>query len=374
MLATGHAGHLNPTKWPLLALGGYVFPVFLIATVLFMLFWLFFKKRFILISFIALIAAYGPTTLYCPVAWGKNTDETGKNRLKVLTYNTCNWGKGSGGATDREDFTHMLEYLHSQKADVMCLQESAPSRQISELFDSIFSDGPRYHMDTICSPVSGGLTITLISRFPIKRKQRIDIQSKGNNAAAFWVEIPQEKGGGKPVTLCIVNCHLETMGMSVKEKDEFSTAMHSMAHGKAEKDSLRSLSHHLIGKISAASQIRAPQADIVSDFIARQMTEHPEMPLLVCGDFNDIPQSYTHYRIQHPQRLDTKGAADITPLIDCYQESATGPGYTIYQNAMRVRIDNILCSQQFTPIHTMTDRSVRMSDHFPVIALLEIYR
>jgi endonuclease/exonuclease/phosphatase family metal-dependent hydrolase len=104
------------------------------------------------------------------------------------------------------------------------------------------------------------------------------------------------------------------------------------------------------------------------------MTEHPEMPLLVCGDFNDIPQSYTHYRIQHPQRLDTEGAADIAPLTDCYQEAATGPGYTIYQNAMRVRIDNILCSQQFTPIHTMTDRSVRMSDHFPVIALLEIYR
>ena len=198
MLATGHAGHLNPTKWPLLGLAGYAFPVFLIATVIFMLMWLFVKKRFVLISFVALIAAYGPTTLYCPVAWGKNTDETGKNRLKVLTYNTCNWGKGSRGGTDREDFRHMLDYLHSQKADVMCLQESAPSTQIYELFDSIFSDGQRYHMDTVCSPVTGGLTITLISRFPIKRKQRIDIQSKGNNAAAFWVEIPKKKATESP--------------------------------------------------------------------------------------------------------------------------------------------------------------------------------
>ena len=371
MLATGYAGHLNPTKWPLLALGGYVFPLFLLATALFMLLWLFIKKRFLLVSFVALIAAYGPATLYCPVVWGENTDETAENRLKVLTYNTYNWGSGNGGGTDRENFTRLLDYLHGQKADVMCLQESAPSTQIKELFDSIFADGPRYYMDTVSAPASGGLTITLISLFPIKRKQRIEIHSKGNNAAVFWVEMPKGKGGRKAQTLCIVNCHLETMGMSMKEKDEFSSAMHGMAHGHAEKDSLRSLSHFLIGKISAASQTRAPQADIVSDFVARQLTEHPEIPLLVCGDFNDIPHSYTHYRIQHPQLLNPAGSDDIKPLTDCYQAAAFGPGYTIYQNAMRVRIDNILCSQHFNPIHTMTDRSIRLSDHFPVIATLE---
>lgn len=372
MLATGYAGLLNPTKWPLLALAGYVFPLFLIATIVFMFVWLFIKKRYVLLSFVALIAAYNPVTLYCPVVWGENTDETGENRLKVLTYNTCNWGKGSGGATDLEDFTNMLDYLHEQHADVMCLQESTPSTQIYELFDSIFADGPRYYIDTISSPTDGGLAMTLISRFPVKRKQRIDIRSKGNNAAAFWVEMPKRENSNKPQMLCIVNCHLETVGMSVKDKDEFSSAMHSMAHGHAEKDSLRSLSHLLIGKISAAAQIRAPQADIVSDFVAQQLTEHPETPLLVCGDFNDIPHSYTRYRIQYPQMLDTERDSDITPLTDCYQVAAFGPGYTIYRNAMRVRIDNILCSQHFSPIHTKTDRSIRMSDHFPVIALLDM--
>lgn len=93
MLATGYAGHLKPTEWPLLALGGYVFPVFLAATVAFMLLWLFVKKRFVLISFVALVAAYGPATLYFPVVWGENTDETDENELKVMTYNTCNWGR-----------------------------------------------------------------------------------------------------------------------------------------------------------------------------------------------------------------------------------------------------------------------------------------
>ena len=67
MLATGYAYHLNPLRWPLLALGGYVFPVFLIATVIFMVLWLIIKKRYALISFIALILAYQPVTLYCPL-------------------------------------------------------------------------------------------------------------------------------------------------------------------------------------------------------------------------------------------------------------------------------------------------------------------
>lgn len=374
MLATGYAGHLKPTEWPLLALGGYVFPVFLAATVAFMLLWLFVKKRFVLISFVALIAAYGPATLYFPVVWGENTDETGENELKVMTYNTCNWGRESDGATDRDNFTQMLDYLHDQHADVMCLQESAPSKQIYELFDSIFADGPQYYIDTVRSSKGGGQAMTLITRFPIMRKQRIDIPSKANNASAFWVEMPPRGDDGKPQMLCIVNCHLETMGMSVKVKNEFSSAMHSMAHGHAEKDSLRSLSHFLIGKISAASQTRAPQADIVSDFVARQLTEHPGTPVLVCGDFNDIPHSYTHHRIQHPQMLNTKSDSNITPLTDCYQAAAFGPGYTIYQNAMRVRIDNILCSQHLTPVSTQTDRSIRMSDHFPVISTLAFQR
>ena len=374
MLATGYAGVLNPTQWPLLALGGYVFPLFLLATMLFMLLWLFTKKRFLLISFVALIAAYGPTTLYCPVAWGENTDETAENELKVLTYNTENWGKGGDGATNRDNFTQMLDYLHDQKADVLCLQESTPSKQIYELFDSVFADGPQYYIDTVSASRGGGQAMTLVTRFPVKRKQRIEIHSKANNACVFWVEMPPQGDSEKPQTLCIVNCHLETMGMSVKEKGEFSSAMHGMAHGHAEKDSLRSLSRFLIGKISTASQIRAPQADIVSDFVARQLTEHPEIPVLVCGDFNDIPHSYTHYRIQRPKMLNAKSTSDIEPLTDCYQEAAAGPGYTIYQNAMRVRIDNILCSQHLTPLHTKTDKSIRMSDHFPIISTLAFQR
>lgn len=84
----------------------------------------------------------------------------------------------------------MLDYLHDQHADVMCLQESAPSKQIYELFDSIFADGPQYYIDTVRASKGGGQAMTLITRFPIMRKQRIDIPSKANNASAFWVEMP----------------------------------------------------------------------------------------------------------------------------------------------------------------------------------------
>lgn len=46
----------------------------------------------------------------------------------------------------------------------------------------------------------------------------------------------------------------------------------------------------LIRKLAEASAIRAPQADT----IAHEITASPHPCIIVCGDFNDTPISYTH--------------------------------------------------------------------------------
>ena len=57
-----------------------------------------------------------------------------------------------------------------------------------------------------------------------------------------------------------------------------------------EKEKVKSGARLLIRKLAEASAIRAPQADT----IAHEITASPHPYIIVCGDFNDTPISYTH--------------------------------------------------------------------------------
>ena len=60
-----------------------------------------------------------------------------------------------------------------------------------------------------------------------------------------------------------------------------------------EKEKVKSGARLLIRKLAEASAIRAPQADT----IAHEITASPHPYIIVCGDFNDTPISYTHRTI-----------------------------------------------------------------------------
>ena len=81
--------------------------------------------------------------------------------------------------------------------------------------------------------------------------------------------------------------------------------------------------------------------------------------VLVTGDFNDNPISYTHRTI----------AKDLT---DCYVSTGKGPGWSYARGGMRVRIDNILCSDEWEPYGAKVDTKVTVSDHYPVYCWLKM--
>jgi endonuclease/exonuclease/phosphatase family metal-dependent hydrolase len=76
-----------------------------------------------------------------------------------------------------------------------------------------------------------------------------------------------------------------------------------------------------------AFAMRARQAEILREHIAA--SPHP---VIVCGDFNDTPLSYSY-------RLMSKG------LKDSFMEKGWGLGTTYAGALPALRIDYILCSQ-----------------------------
>ena len=60
LLLVGYSDRLDPTVFPLLSIVGLSYPVFLLLNFLFLLFWLFFKKRYALIPFMGFLFAFQP--------------------------------------------------------------------------------------------------------------------------------------------------------------------------------------------------------------------------------------------------------------------------------------------------------------------------
>ena len=344
LLVTGYSYVLSPINWPYLSLMGYFFPAFLFANGFFLALWVFVNWKYLLIPVIGFIAAYQPLSLYCPFFTSSSVDEaeySSQTKLTILSYNTYNWGKYDNSEENSKE--NVIEYIASQKPDIICLQESPLDNKTMEIIKDYMPE-MKYHTSIRNDDDKHGVILSFLSKYPIKKEKNLEIPSKSNAAGAIWVDI-----NGKQ--LLVVNCHLETQSLSLSEKEGFSRLVHGVANGEVEKDSMKSGSKFYLKKLSASAQKRAPQAELVSEFIK----ENSNISTIVCGDFNDIPLSYTHHIISNG-------------LTDCYQERGRGFGFSYCHNAMRVRIDHILCSPDINPIKCWVDSDIKLSDHYPIIS------
>lgn len=344
LLVTGYSYILSPTEWPYLSLMGYFFPAFLFVNGLFLALWVFVNWRYLFIPVIGFIAAYQPLSLYCPFFTSSSSEDaseySSQTKLTILSYNTCDWGRYDTSEANSKE--NVIEYIASQKPDIVCLQESTLDTKTLEIIKDYMPE-MKYNA-SMQSPNEKGVIISFLSKYPIKKQKDLEIPSKSNAAGAIWVDI-----NGKQ--LLVVNCHLETQSLSIGEKERFSRLVHDVAKGDMEKDSMKSGSKYYLKKLSASAQKRAPQAELVSEFVK----ENSNISTIVCGDFNDIPLSYTHHVISDG-------------LTDCYQEKGRGFGFTYCHNAMRVRIDHIMCSPDINPIKCWVDSDIKSSDHYPIIS------
>ena len=106
-------------------------------------------------------------------------------------------------------------------------------------------------------------------------------------------------------------------------------------------------------------QLMDGDAEVNTAEVAAFVEQHKDKNIILCGDFNDTPVSYSHYQLGKN-------------LKDCYVATANGLGRTYNRYAMLVRIDHILCSPHFwKPYSCHIDNQVNYSDHYPIICYLQ---
>jgi endonuclease/exonuclease/phosphatase family metal-dependent hydrolase len=118
-------------------------------------------------------------------------------------------------------------------------------------------------------------------------------------------------------------------------------------------DSMLQASRSLAKKLKDAVGLRGYQADTV-----RNQLDKSPYPLVICGDFNDVPNSYTYFHIRGN-------------LQDAFISRNFGIGRTYVRISPTLRIDYILPSRDFEVVQSRKLNSP-YSDHHAVIADLRL--
>jgi len=316
---------------------GMAFPVFLLINLLFLFFWLVFHWRKMWIPILGYLLAYLPISIYLPL---NPISDIPDDALKIVSYNVCAYG---GNYKYDNGLDYVVDYLHRQDADIVCIQEdvNGKSGDVMKEYGKYFA-----YNDTVMlvnSPIAKN-AVGIHTRFPILKHERIAYESKANGSAAWWLRVGND-------TVIVINNHFESFHLSPTDRRQYRQIL----HGNISKDSVRTESKILLVKLADANAKRAVQVRAVQRFIE----DHRSYPIIVCGDFNDNPISYTHYVMQQS-------------LTDCFAEAGRGIGLSYNQKAFSFRIDHFFCSEHFEPVHCKVDSRMDASDHNPLICWLKI--
>lgn len=337
------APYISPALfWPI-AFFGLAFPVIIIANIIISLAWLFIRPRFALFSVIFIIAGINPLLNQYQLNFIETTDSKGD--LTIVSFNVHNFSGISDGMTHHSVQEEIFTFIRDQNPQIICMQDMPVlwTKRVSTLSDY----AQRLGMKSIYVNSFGGDTIgVFISTALLTNYPRLDSgELTDQNNLSFAVFNDLQIGSD---TVRVYSVHLASI-MLFKEKQMLT------ANGLAQ-SSKRGIPRQfvrILRKLKAAFILRANHIDILE----RNVKASP-YPVIVCGDFNDTPLSYTIYKMRNG-------------LKDSFIEKGRGFGRTYIGSNIPLRIDNVFADPSFI-FSSHEVFNIRLSDHLPVVTTLRL--
>lgn len=336
LLLTAYSPYIDPEVHPIQSCLGLTFPIFLFINFCFLIFWLIVRWRFALLPFLGFAFCFPQIRTYIP--FNLRSSDVPKENIKILSYNVMSFG-----SMKKEDGKNpVLTYILDSDADIVCLQEPIlweggkqhiNPREITKALNKAY----RYRTIRQVGQEEGNNQLACYSRYPILSARVLDYKSAYNGSVIYEIKVDDD-------TLTLINNHLESNKLTKEDKVVYEDMLKD-PNARKVKSGMR----QLVRKLAEASAIRSAQAQA----IAKEIEAAPHKYVIVCGDFNDSPISYTHRVIS--ENLD-----------DTFTESGRGLGISYNQNKFYFRIDNILVSKNLKAYNCTVDRSIKDSDHYPI--------
>lgn len=245
--------------------------------------------------------------------------------ISVLTWNTA-----------RMDYKHkpadneVLQYLLSQDADVVCLQEVDVYKDVKYLTlpdvrETLKTKYPYSYLDFSVYNKRHQYGTMVWSKYPLIHKQSIHYETQGNLSNRCDIIVGHD-------TIRLINNHLESYKLASEDLTDVD---------------------RIEAKWKRAIPLRNAQAQVV-----RREIEASPYPVVVVGDFNSVALSYAYWHI-------SRGLHDAWNETHYFWEW----GATYEYNGIGLRIDYILCSDPLKPAACSVQKT-SVSDHKPVVATL----
>lgn len=330
---------ISPAHASIFAYLGLGFPFILAANVAFVIFWaVLLNWKMVLLDLLVMAICYAPITTYFPV--NIKTEVAPENSIKFLSYNVraFNWKTDKKWTADNP----MVQYLKSVDADIICMQEYMASTSdkyaSTKNLQKALGKYPYYSVIPLRS-IRGGYEYGLacFSKYPIKAILEIPIESTDNGSALYKIDV-----NGKIIS--VINNHLESNRLTSEDKQLYKDFLKD----KNNSPKLNEVTQNIEARLGTAYKKRAPQVDLIVKYVEEQKSD----AVIVCGDFNDTPISYSYKKI-------------CNSLLDSYTETGFGPGITYHENLFWFRIDYIMHSKNMKAYQFTVDK-VKHSDHYPV--------
>ncbi|MBR5886492.1 MAG: endonuclease/exonuclease/phosphatase family protein [Alistipes sp.] len=244
-----------------------------------------------------------------------------KKVLKVMSYNIAN-----------SNSTSLVDSIASHRPTILCLQEYQAGGE--EAWARL---GEKY---TTTANSKSDFSCEIFTNQRIIKHGKIDSLPRFN---AIWADILMDKD-----TIRVVNLHLQST--TITAQDMAFVERHKYVLDSARSHKIKSITDKLVEN----TIYRSNQAKKVREFI----DQNADKKMIICGDFNDVPLSYSYNIIAEP-------------LISTFAEAGSGYTYTFDGFFKLMAIDHMLVTDHFDVLSYEVDYTMGESDHYPVITRLK---
>lgn len=336
--------YFNPSAWWFFGLFTLSLPYLIILLLLFFLFWVFAKRIWLLISVISLVIGWSAVKNVFPMNFaGTFKMQKMPGSIRVMSWNVEHFDI-LHYKTHPEVKQKMLALINNYQPDIACFQEMVAGedkkainnieafQQTLGFPEYYYSFEHRFDFDE-----HHHFGIMIFSKFPIIERITRSFPPYDYNSTFQYVDLKINND-----TVRLFNIHLQSLRFT-------QSNLNYLDNPGLGSDSDIVQSRNVIKKLKIGFLKRALQAERIK----AEVNQSP-YPMIICGDFNDVPASYAYEKIG-------------LGLQNAFVKKGTGIGRTFSAISPTLRIDNIFVDHHFEVIQ-FTRIAERLSDHFPVIA------